>query len=158
LIKKSVILKKKVALYCKEYFVLFCSLSLLLYSFVQYFLLSYVFTFLVRCCDVRYNFDIKTMFGSSCHPVLCRRAHVLFMLFVFVYVYRYNGVHHILTIWVTWRVSYKKQELLILRGFWWRNGWVYFLNVGKRGKCACYSYYNISQKLKEIIKWCQSNI
>ena len=28
----------------------------------------------------------------------------------------YNGVQHILTIWVTRRVSYKKQELLSLRG------------------------------------------
>jgi hypothetical protein len=31
------------------------------------------------------DFRIKTMFGSSLPPVICRRAHVLFTLFVFVY-------------------------------------------------------------------------
>ena len=30
-----------------------------------------------------YEFCIKTKFGSSLHPVFCRRAHVLFMIFVF---------------------------------------------------------------------------
>ena len=44
-----------------------------------------VFTFLFPCCDVRYNFCIKTMFGSSLPSVVCRRDHVLFTLFVFVY-------------------------------------------------------------------------
>ena len=39
------------------------------------------------CCDVRYDFHIKTMFGSSLPPVVCRRAHVLSTLFVFVCVY-----------------------------------------------------------------------
>ena len=38
----------------------------------------------VLCCNVSYNFCIKTMFGSSLPPVFCRRAHVLFTLFVFV--------------------------------------------------------------------------
>jgi hypothetical protein len=28
----------------------------------------------------------KTMFGTSLRPVVCRRAHVLFTLFVFAYV------------------------------------------------------------------------
>ena len=36
------------------------------------------------CCDVRYDFRIKTMFGLSLPLVVCRRAHVLFTLFVFV--------------------------------------------------------------------------
>jgi hypothetical protein len=45
-----------------------------------------VSTFRVPCCDVLYDFCIKTMFGSSLPPVVCRRAHVLFTLFVFVYV------------------------------------------------------------------------
>ena len=35
-------------------------------------------------CDVRNDFNIKTMFGSSFPPVVCRRAHVKFTLFVFV--------------------------------------------------------------------------
>ena len=43
-------------------------------------------------CDVRYDFRIKTMFGSSLPPLVCRRTHVLFTLFVFAY----SGVKHIL--------------------------------------------------------------
>ena len=46
-----------------------------------------VLTFFVPCCDVCYDFHIKTMFGSSLLPVVCRRVHVLFTLFVFVYVW-----------------------------------------------------------------------
>ena len=43
-----------------------------------------VLTFWFLCCDVRYDFCTKTMFGSSLHPVVCRRTRVLFTLFVFV--------------------------------------------------------------------------
>ena len=43
-----------------------------------------VFTFRVPCCDVCYDFRIiETMLGSSLLPVVCRRAHVLFTLFVY---------------------------------------------------------------------------
>jgi hypothetical protein len=42
---------------------------------------SCVFTFLVPCCEVRYDLRIKTMFGSYLPPVVCRRAHVLFRMF-----------------------------------------------------------------------------
>jgi hypothetical protein len=35
-------------------------------------------TFWVPCCDVRNDCRIKTMFGSSWPPVVCRRSHVLF--------------------------------------------------------------------------------
>jgi len=35
-----------------------------------------ILTCLVPCCDVRYHFHIKTMFGSSLPPVVCRKAHV----------------------------------------------------------------------------------
>ena len=52
-----------------------------------------VFPFWVPCCDVRYDLNIKTMFGSSLPPVVCRSAHVLFTLFVFAYQY---GVQYIL--------------------------------------------------------------
>ena len=52
-----------------------------------------VFTFLVPRSAVRYNFHVIPMFGSSLPPLVCRRAHVLFMLFVFVV---YTGVQHIL--------------------------------------------------------------
>ena len=41
----------------------------------------------VPCCDVRYDFRIKTMFGSSLPTVGCRMVHVLFKLFVFVCAY-----------------------------------------------------------------------
>ena len=43
-----------------------------------------VFTVWAPSCDVRYDFRIETMFGSSLPPVVCRRAHVLFTLFVLV--------------------------------------------------------------------------
>jgi len=43
-----------------------------------------IFTFGVPCCDVYYHLRIKTMFDSCLPPVVCRRAHVLFTLFVFV--------------------------------------------------------------------------
>ena len=34
--------------------------------------------------EFRYDFNMEAMSGSSLPPVICRRAHVLFMLFVFV--------------------------------------------------------------------------
>jgi hypothetical protein len=41
-------------------------------------------------CDVRYDFHIKTMYGWSLTQVVCRRAHVLFVLsYVFTFL-----VHH----------------------------------------------------------------
>ena len=45
-----------------------------------------VFTFLVPCCDVPYDFRIKTKFCSSLPPVVRRMAYVLFVLYVVVYV------------------------------------------------------------------------
>ena len=59
----------------------------LLISLVFCVVLLCVFTFLVPCCDVRYDFRIKTMFSSSLPPVVCRRAHVLITFFVFACVY-----------------------------------------------------------------------
>ena len=46
-----------------------------------------VLTFLVPCCDVRYDFRIKTMFVSSLSPVVRMMDHVLFTLIVFVCVW-----------------------------------------------------------------------
>ena len=43
-----------------------------------------VFTFCLPCCDVPYDFNMITMLDSSLSPVVCRRTHVLFTLFVFV--------------------------------------------------------------------------
>jgi hypothetical protein len=36
----------------------------------------HVFTFSFPWCDVRYDFRIETMFGSSLPPVVCMSAHV----------------------------------------------------------------------------------
>ena len=46
--------------------------------------LLYVFTIWLPSCDVRYDFRIETMFGSSLPPVVCRMSHLLFTLFVIV--------------------------------------------------------------------------
>jgi hypothetical protein len=58
--------------------------SVLLIFIVFSVVLLCVFTYRVTCCDVCYDFRINTMFGSSLPPVVCRRARVLFMFFVFV--------------------------------------------------------------------------
>jgi hypothetical protein len=50
--------------------------SLLLMFLVFCVLLLCVLTFLMPCCDVRYDFRIVTMFGTSLPPVVCRRVHV----------------------------------------------------------------------------------
>ena len=42
-----------------------------------------------RVFDVRYDFRMKTMFGSFLPPVVCMRAHVLFALLVFACVLWY---------------------------------------------------------------------
>jgi hypothetical protein len=47
-----------------------------------------------QCCDVRYDCRIQIMFRSSLPLVVCRRAHALFTLFLFV---AYSGVQHILS-------------------------------------------------------------
>jgi hypothetical protein len=57
-----------------------CSFSKQVFCIV---LLS-VFMLRVPCRDVLYVFRMKTMFDSSLPPVVCRRAHVLLTLFVFV--------------------------------------------------------------------------
>jgi hypothetical protein len=41
-------------------------------------------------CDVRYDICIKTMFCLYLPPVVCRRARVLFTLFVFVCLMVFN--------------------------------------------------------------------
>ena len=63
--------------------------SILLIFLVFCVVLLCVFMFRVPCCHVQYDDRMKTMFGSSLATVVCRRAHVLFMLFVFVSVLWY---------------------------------------------------------------------
>ena len=80
-----------------------------------------VFTFLVPWCDVCYNFRIKTMFGSSLPPFVCRRAHVLF---VFV---AHSGVQHVLTVYMGNTASVLKEAETVYTSpapkftpvFWW---------------------------------------
>ena len=55
-------------------------------SVLLIFLVFCVFTFSVQCREVRYDFRIKTVFGSSLPLVVCRKLHVLFALFVFAFV------------------------------------------------------------------------
>jgi hypothetical protein len=62
-----------------------------------------------------YDVHIKTMFGSYLPPFVCRKAHVLFALFVFVcgqwyltHIDRMGGMHM--------AVSCGRRELLSLRG------------------------------------------
>ena len=71
-----------------------CVISSICVILVILVLYYYVFTFLVQRCDVRYDFLIKRCSVRLYHPVVCNRAHVLFMLFVFVCVF--SGVQHIL--------------------------------------------------------------
>ena len=50
-----------------------------------------VFTFLVPCCDVRYDFCVKTMFGSfliSFRNDVLSEGHVLLMLHMYLYFLR----------------------------------------------------------------------
>ena len=58
--------------------------SVLLICLVFCVVLLCLFMFWVPCCDVRCGFRMKRMFGSSLSPVVCRRSHVLFRLFLFV--------------------------------------------------------------------------
>ena len=69
--------------------------SLLLMFLVFCVLLFCVLTFLTPCCDVRYDFRITTMFGSSLSPVVCRRVGFMSNLH-YLCVLRHSSVQHIL--------------------------------------------------------------
>ena len=70
----------------QRYFYLVGYVLLIILVFFSVVLL-YVFTFGVRCCDVRYDFRIKPMLGSSLPSVVCKTVHALFTLFLFVCLY-----------------------------------------------------------------------
>jgi hypothetical protein len=53
-----------------------------------------IFTFWVPCCAVRFDFHIKTMFGLSLPPFVCRRAHMSYLRYVCLFAY--CGVQNIL--------------------------------------------------------------
>ena len=52
------------------------------------------YVFYVLSYDVRYDIHINTVFRSSLPPVVYRRAHVIFTLYVFLFAH--SDVHHIL--------------------------------------------------------------
>lgn len=62
-----------------------------------------VFTFWFARCDVGYNFRIKNDLPSNC---VCLRYLCLYVC---------TCVQQILTMWVTWRVSYGRVGLLAIR-------------------------------------------
>jgi hypothetical protein len=62
----------------------FCGGVHVAHLFSFYVTTYFVFLRWVPWCDVRYDYRIKMMSGSSFPPVVCRRAHVLFALFMFV--------------------------------------------------------------------------
>ena len=72
--------------YPRSFFFFFMG-SVLLIFWVFCVVLLYIFAFGVPCCDVRYDFRMKAKFGVYLPPVVCRRAHILFTLFVFVCVW-----------------------------------------------------------------------
>jgi hypothetical protein len=96
------------------------------YSGVQLLVLLYVFTFLVLCsvfCDVHYDCHIKRCSVRLYSQLLLGG---LMSYLCYLCLLAYSEIKHVLYIWVTWRVSYKRQELLTLREllcspsvFWW---------------------------------------
>ena len=58
----------------------------------------------------------KTVFDSSLPSFGCKSAHVIFLLFMSV-MFVYSGIQHLLKIFVTWRVSYRRQGLLTIREY-----------------------------------------
>jgi hypothetical protein len=66
----------------------------------------YVLGSMLRC-------PYKTMFGSFLPLIVWRGAHIVLCYFC---LFAHSGVQHMLTIWVTLQVSYKRQQLIALRG------------------------------------------
>ena len=66
---------------------------------VLFFVLSYYVELRSEFSVVMYvTISHKAIFGSSLPPFVCRTAHVLFVLFVFV---TYSGVQHVLTVYIS---------------------------------------------------------
>jgi len=57
-----------------------------MYSGVQLFVLLYIFMFLVSCCNARYDFRIKMMFGSYL-PQLFAVGFILYLCLLCLSVY-----------------------------------------------------------------------
>ena len=135
-----------------------------------------VIRFWVPCCDVRYDFRIKTMFGSSLPPVVCRRAHVLFTLFVFACV-KWCPMHIVLCfvflrlVWPMLRVSLDRPFLiapLVFSNFYWNSimpnsviyCWSFQMHPAKKLEVVVMSLYyklhpHIMVNHHVINKWCK---
>ena len=89
LLSSGKLTKFRYNVFCLLCIILCCSILYFLFFFcgdrvAHYFYVS--FCLFVPCCDVRYDLRIKTSFGTSLPPVVCRGVHVFFTLFVFAYV------------------------------------------------------------------------
>ena len=102
---------------------------------------------LVPCCDARYEFRIKQcsvrlyphMFVGWLMPYLCYLCSL------------HSAFQHILIIWVTWRVSYKRQELLSFASTWVHKrlfGGVRFTNLFSFLYCSFMYLYVVSSVLR----------
>jgi hypothetical protein len=74
--------------YISQTFIIFLIVYFYIVFILQYQKINYnsqillcVFKLLVPLFVVHYDFRIKTVFGSTLPPVVCRRAHVLFRMF-----------------------------------------------------------------------------
>ena len=66
------------------------------HSGVNHLVLLRVFTFLFPCCDVRCDFRIKPMFGTSLPPVVCIQVFMTSLCYLCLYAYscvRYVSTH-----------------------------------------------------------------
>ena len=50
----------------------------------QLYFIDFQLFYLLTRITILYDFRIETMFGSSLPPVVCRKAHIVFTVFVFV--------------------------------------------------------------------------
>ena len=77
---------------------MFCSSSRAFFCVV----LLCVFTFWIPCCDVRYGFRTKMMFGSSLPPIVCKRTHVYSLNYVFcVYLCKVASNTYCVVFWLS---------------------------------------------------------
>ena len=117
-----------------------------------HFVLMYVFTLLFPCCDACCDFRIKTTFGSSQQPTTFGSSQLPFLchdLLCGLCLLARSGVQHVVTLWVTFRVSCKKQEMLTLREhlgpspiFWWiRVAHLFNFLCCLCGFCFCFFFF-----------------
>ena len=69
-----------------------------------------------KCVHIKANL---TFYSKRCscrlHPQLFVGGFMSYVCFFFVFACVYSVVKHVLNIWVTWRVSYKRKNMLTIR-------------------------------------------